>query len=111
MRRCVDDPRFPDCHIENVEVFTFTGCEKETVLNYIYEDGVWDVWSTVPSHITKLMRLNGGEVYPDAVNENGRVTAVRGKLSSPSMVGFRNISKIDSSTQEYDLEEVLEEDN
>ena len=111
MRRCVDDPRFPDCHTENVEVFTFMGCEKETILNYIYSEGVWDVWSTVPSHITRLMRLKGGEVYPDAVNENGRVTAVKGKLSNPSMVGFRNSSKTDSSTQECEVDEVFEEDN
>ena len=109
MRRCVDDPRFPDCNTDDVEVVTFAGCEKETVLNYIYEEGVWDVWSTVPSHITRLMRLKGGEVYPDAVNETGRVTSVKGKLTTSSMVGFRN--KTDSSTQERGVDHGFEEDN
>ena len=85
----LNDDRFPNLTGE-YEVFTFSGEEKETTLNYVYVDKLWYFYTNVPSHITKLIRLKGSEYKILTVNANGVVTSIEGKLSS-KQVSFRNL--------------------
>lgn len=55
--------------------------EQETVL--VYSDGEWSVYSTVPKHIRKFLKIAEMEVLE---YEGDRPIAIKGKLSE------RNIS-------------------
>ncbi|MFC8688762.1 hypothetical protein [Brevibacillus porteri] len=55
----------------------YTNEEKETVCVFDYIDGVWDVYSCVPRHITKLQKI--AEPYWEE-RYGDRVTAARWKL-------------------------------
>lgn len=52
--------------------------EQETVLVFNNDLGEWDVYSSVPKHIRKLMTLGNFKVLED---ECGRPIVVRGKLN------------------------------
>ena len=85
----LNDDRFPNLTGE-FEVFTFLTEEKETTLNYSYADKLWYFYTNVPSHKTKLIRLNGSEYKILTVNANGGVTSISGTLSS-KQVSLRNL--------------------
>ena len=85
----LNDDRFPNLTGE-YEVFTFSGEEKETTLNYSYADKIWYFYTNVPSHITKLIRLKGSEYKILTVNSNGAVTSISGTLSA-KQICFRNL--------------------
>ena len=85
----LNDDRFPNLNGE-FEIFTFSGEEKETTLNYSFIDKVWYFYTNVPSHITKLIRLKGSEYKILTVNSNGAVTSISGTLNS-KQVSFRNL--------------------
>ena len=85
----INDDRFANLTGE-YEVFTFSGEEKETTLNYSYADKLWYFYTNVPSHITKLIRLKGSEYKILTVNANGGVTSISGTLSG-KQVSFRNL--------------------
>ncbi|MGF9821428.1 hypothetical protein [Brevibacillus agri] len=55
----------------------YTSEEKETVCVFDYIDGIWDVYSCVPRHMTKLRKI--AEPYWEEKHGN-RVTAARWKL-------------------------------
>lgn len=101
MGRCIDDSRTDSK--EEVEIFSFSKEEKETVLNFKYDEGVWNVWSSVPNHITRLLKLKGANIQVDSVSETGYITSVKGTLSK-KMISFRN-AKIDFNDSNDDLNE------
>lgn len=51
--------------------------EMETVLTFNYADGEWDVYSSVPKHIRKLMSIGDFIILE---HENDRPIAIRGCL-------------------------------
>ncbi|MED4754611.1 hypothetical protein [Brevibacillus choshinensis] len=55
----------------------YTNEEKETVCVFDYIDGVWDVYSCVPRHMTKLRKI--AEPYWEE-KHGDRVTAAKWKL-------------------------------
>jgi hypothetical protein len=63
--------------------------EMETILNFDYETGTWDVYSTVPKHIRKIQSLLGEDVKV-LDSEDDRPIAVRGTLSE-KQVSMKNV--------------------
>lgn len=73
--------------------------EKETNLVFDYEQQIWKVWTSVPSHITKLLKLKNHNLEVDSVNENGSITSIKRTLNS-KQVSFRNIIEITEERRE-----------
>ena len=46
--------------------------EKETNLVFDYEQQIWKVWTSVPSHITKLLKLKNHNLEVEKYKERGR---------------------------------------
>ncbi|CAM3464476.1 hypothetical protein EDM52_18465 [Brevibacillus invocatus] len=76
----------------------YTNEEKETVCVYDYIDGIWDVYSCVPRHLTKLRKI--AEPFWEE-KDGDRVTAARWKLKG-SQVRFavEIVSKMTSEQKE-----------
>lgn len=70
--------------------------EQETVLVYDYEKNVWEVYSTVPKHIRKLMSIGDMKIKE---SENDRPIAVQGKLSD-KQVSMKKIRVLSEETKE-----------
>lgn len=71
-------------------IFTYANDEKETILNYDYENKIWNVWTNVTSHITKILKLNCiNTLEIESVNENGTITAIKAIIREKG-ISFRN---------------------
>lgn len=57
---------------------SYTKSEQETVLVFDYEENVWNVYSTVPKHIRKLMNIGDMVIKEE---EEGRPISISGILS------------------------------
>lgn len=88
---------------EEKEIFTFSAEEKETHLTFDYEQQQWIVYSNVPSHITKLLKLKKNNLKVETVTESGAIASISGTLK-PSQVSFRNITEL---TEEQKRERAL----
>ncbi|MDR0317399.1 MAG: hypothetical protein LBH89_02950 [Lactococcus lactis] len=71
------------------EIFSFSKEEKETNARFDYEDQCWYVETSVPSHMTRILKL-----YPEiaevlTVTESGSPTSIRVRLD-PNQIGFRS---------------------
>lgn len=75
------------------EVFTYMREEKETNLVFDYKEQVWRVWTSVPEHITKLLKLKNHNLIVDSVTESGTITAIKGTLPRKT-ISFRNIIEL-----------------
>ncbi len=93
----VKDDRTTDTSLK--EIFTFTSEEKETHLTYDYEAKEWIVYSNVPEHMTKLLKLKSHNLQVVNVNETGAITSIAGKLE-PKQVSFRNIIALTDEQKE-----------
>lgn len=93
----VKDDRVADTSLK--EIFAFTTEEKETHLTYDYEFKEWIVYSNVPEHITKLLKLKSHNLDVSTVNETGTITSITGKLE-PKQVSFRNIIELTEEQKE-----------
>lgn len=93
----IDDRRVTDTSERNV--FSYSEDEKETILSFDYKNKVWNVWTSVPTHITKLLRLKDNNLEVDTVNENGTITAIKGILK-PNQISFRNIRELTEEQKE-----------
>ncbi|MDK0980682.1 hypothetical protein P5F73_14465 [Clostridium perfringens] len=81
------------------EVFTYSEDEKETILNFDYKNKVWNVWTSVPNHITKLLRLKNNNFIVDTVTNAGTITSIKGKLRA-NQISFRNITELSEERKE-----------
>lgn len=75
------------------EVFTYGREEKATNLVFDYQEQVWRVWTSIPEHITKLLKLKKHNLVVDSVSETGTITAIRGTLPRKT-ISFRNIIEL-----------------
>lgn len=75
------------------EVFTYGREEKATNLVFDYQEQVWRVWTSVPEHITKLLKLKNHNLVVDSVSGTGTITAIRGTLPRKT-ISFRNIIEL-----------------
>lgn len=87
MKRKISDKRVND--ISEKEVMVYPREEKETILSFDYQEQVWKVWTSVPEHITKLLKLKNNNLEVDSVTETGTITSIKGNLN-PKQVSFRN---------------------
>ncbi|MDU2489594.1 MAG: hypothetical protein E7D27_03235 [Clostridium celatum] len=87
----INDSRVNDNSMR--EVFTYAREEKETNLVFDYQEKVWRVWTSVPEHITKLLKLKNHNLEVDSVTETGTITSIKGTISS-KQVSFRNIIEL-----------------
>lgn len=101
MKVKISDKRVNDTSL--CEVFTYAEEEKETNLNFDYKEKVWRVWTSVPTHITKLLKLKDNNFKVDSVTETGAITSIKGTLL-PKQVSFRNIIEL-SEEQKEELKE------
>lgn len=83
----IDDRRVKDTSERNV--FTYSEEEKETILRYDYKNKVWEVWTSVPSHITRILKLKDNNFDVDTVTDTGSITAIKGTLNQ-KQISFRN---------------------
>lgn len=93
----INDSRVNDNSMR--EVFTYAREEKETNLVFDYQEKVWRVWSSVPEHITKLLKLKNHNLEVDSVTETGAITSIKGTLSA-KQVSFRNIIELTEERKE-----------
>lgn len=93
MKQCasIKDNRVTDTELK--EILTFTADEKETHLTYDYEAREWIVYSNVPEHMTRLLKLNNHNLEVLTVTETGAITSISGNLN-PKQVSFRNIIEL-----------------
>lgn len=77
----------------SVPVMGYSNDEKETVIVYDYETGLYNIYTNVPSHITKCMKQ-----YKDfgikvlTVHESGNPSCIEVR-NVPKAISFRNPSK------------------
>ncbi len=64
--------------------------DRETTLNYDYENQEWIAYSSVPTHITRMTKLYGDDVEVLERLESGTAVLVRAKLPK-SAIGFRKL--------------------
>lgn len=93
----IDDRRVKDTSERNV--FTYSEDEKETILRYDYKNKVWEVWTSVPSHITRILKLKYNNFDVDTVTDTGSITAIKGKLGQ-KQISFRNIKELSEEQRE-----------
>lgn len=97
MKVRINDQRIKDTSL--CEVFTYAEEEKETNLNFDYKEQVWRVWTSVPTHITKLLKLKDNNFKVDSVTEMGTITSIKGTLL-PKQISFRNIIEFSEEQRE-----------
>ena len=88
MKVRINDQRINDTSL--CEVFTYAEEEKETTLIFDYKNKIWNVWTSVPTHITKLLKLKDNNFKVDSVTKTGTITSIKGTLF-PKQISFRNI--------------------
>lgn len=93
----INDSRVNDNSMR--EVFTYAREEKETNLVFDYKEKVWRVWTSVPEHITKLLKLKNHNLVVDSVTETGSITSIKGTLSA-KQISFRNIIELTEERKE-----------
>ena len=93
----ISDDRVSDNSMK--EVYTYFKEEKETNLVFDYQDQVWRVWTSVPEHITKLLKIKNHNLKVDSVTETGTITSIKGTLQ-PKQIGFRNIIELSEDRKE-----------
>lgn len=108
MKANISDHRVEDTSLK--EVYTYPAEEKETILNYDYSKGQWTVWTSVPSHITKLLKLNSGEFEVDSVTDSGTITAIKGTIDK-KQISFRNIIELTEEQKQIRRERAKERFN
>ncbi|HCY0678075.1 TPA: hypothetical protein O0623_002458 [Staphylococcus aureus] len=64
--------------------------DRETTLNYDYENQEWIAYSSVPTHITRMTKLYSDDVEVLERLESGTAVLVRAKLPK-SAIGFRKL--------------------
>lgn len=78
-----------------------TAEERETVCTYDYETKLWTVYTCVPTHLTKLTKINGKPDWFDLSDDGeDRIIAGRWDNLKQSQVGFRQESKGRNLTDE-----------
>lgn len=97
MRAKINDKRISDT--TEREVFTYSEDEKETILNFDYKNKVWNVWTSVPTHITKLLKLKNSNFIVDTVTNTGAITSIKGTLKA-NQISFRNIIELSEERKE-----------
>lgn len=97
MKVKINDKRVSDT--SEREVFTYSEDEKETILNFDYKNKVWNVWTSVPTHITKLLRLKNNNFIVDTVTSTGSITSIKGTLRA-NQISFRNITELSEERKE-----------
>lgn len=97
MKAKINDKRISDT--TEREVFTYSEDEKETILNFDYKNKVWNVWTSVPTHITKLLKLKNNNFIVDTVTNTGAITSIKGTLKA-NQISFRNIIKLSEERKE-----------
>ncbi|MCX0355261.1 hypothetical protein LI064_12110 [Clostridium perfringens] len=97
MKVKINDKRVSDT--SEREVFTYSEDEKETILNFDYKNKVWNVWTSVPAHITKLLRLKNNNFDVDTVTNTGTITSIKGTLKL-KQIGFKNIIELSDERRE-----------
>ena len=97
MKVKINDKRVSDT--TEREVFTYSENEKETILNFDYKNKVWNVWTSVPTHITKLLKLKNNNFIVDSVLSTGYITSIKGTLKL-KQVSFRNIIEFSKERKE-----------
>lgn len=99
----IDDRRVKDTSERNV--FTYSEDEKETILRYDYKNKVWEAWTSVPSHITRILKLKDNNFDVDTVTDTGSITAIKGTLDQ-KQISFRNVKEISRELSEEQKEEI-----
>lgn len=93
----IKDDRVKDTSFK--EIFSFAAEEKETHLTFDYEKQEWIVYSNVPNHITRLLKLKSHSLKVETVAESGAITSITGTLK-PTQVSFRNIIELTEEQKE-----------
>lgn len=93
----IDDRRVKDTSERNV--FSYSEDEKETTLRYDYKNKVWEVETSVPTHITRLLKLKNNNFQVVTVNSNGTITSIKGTLNR-KQISFRNIIELSEEQRE-----------
>lgn len=78
---------------KEVQVFTYAKEEKETNCVYLYLEGYWMVETSVPTHITKILKLNNVKVKEVCVTTTGTITSIKAELNA-KQISFRNLSEL-----------------
>lgn len=94
--------KISDTRIKNKsekEVFSYSESEKETILNFDYKNKVWNIWTSVPTHITKLLKLKNNNFIVDTVTDSGTITSIKGTLEL-KQISFRNIIELSEEQKE-----------
>lgn len=69
-----------------MQVFSYKREEQETVISLNLKEKKWQVWSSIPVHITKLMKLEGTNIIIDSVDKTGKATAVKCTLDADQII-------------------------
>lgn len=93
----IDDRRVKDTSERNV--FSYSEYEKETILRYNYKNKVWEVWTSVPTHMTRILKLKDNNFDVDTVTDTGSITAIKGTLDA-KQVSFRNNKELSEEQKE-----------
>lgn len=93
----INDRRVSDTSERSV--FTYSEDEKETILSFDYKNKVWNIWTSVPTHITKLLKLKDSNLEVDTVNDTGTITAIKGSIGA-KQISFRNIKELSEEQKE-----------
>ncbi|WWU65269.1 hypothetical protein QJR26_02610 [Clostridium baratii] len=101
MRAKINDRRVKDTSERNI--FSYSESERETTLRYDYKNKVWEVETSVPSHITKLLKLKDNNFVVDTVTESGTITSIRGTLEQ-KQISFRNVKETSRELSEEERE-------
>lgn len=97
MKARINDQRINDTSL--CEVFTYAEEEKETTLIFDHKNKIWNVWTSVPTHITKLLKLKDNNFKVDSVTEVGTITAIKGTLL-PKQISFKKIIELSEERKE-----------
>ncbi|MDZ5022857.1 hypothetical protein [Clostridium perfringens] len=97
MKVKINDKRVSDT--TEREVFTYSEDEKETILNFDYRNKVWNVWTSVPTHITKLLKLKNNNFIVGTVTNTGAITSIKGTLRA-NQISFRSIIELSEERKE-----------
>lgn len=73
-------------------IMSFTKEEKETVINFDYEQGTWSIYTNVPHHMTEIKKKYMEYAKVLTVNENGAVTSMRAD-GIKKMITFRSVKE------------------
>lgn len=75
-----------------IPIMTFTKEEKETIINYNFEDKTWSIYTNVPSHMTIIKKKYMKYAKVLTVNANGTETSMRAD-NIKKMISFRSVKE------------------